>query len=1047
MARPRMGRQTGPRSRAGVFLLYAVAVVLSVAPRGEAQDLVTRPVDAAQKVVLRGHHPAWAAAENDVGAVPGDLPLRHLTLVLARSAEQEQALEQFLSDVQNPSSAAYHHWLSPVEMGERFGATQDDIEAVTDWLQSQGLHVDSIANSRIRIHFSGTAAVVGAAFVAELHYYSVQGERRISVATDPQIPAALAGVVEGITGLFTVKLNPQHNAKPVPVPAGGMKGPVPEASFGCPGSNCAHYIFPADFATIYGVSSVYSSNIDGTGQNIGIVGRARVNNADVENFQSLSGLAKKDPTVIIPPLGKDPGPPQTAPPGSGSASQDQSEATLDVMRSGGVAPGATIDLVASASTNTADGVQISSEYIVDTSPVPAHIMSISFGACESQAGSGGVSFWNSLFAQAAGEGISVFVSSGDSAAAGCDAAFTTPPASQTLSPNYICSSGFGTCVGGTEFADAGNPAAYWSNSNNGSTNQSALGYIPEGGWNEPVGSGNKPQVAGSGGGVSSFIATPSWQKGTGVPGTQGRYTPDVAFSASGHDGYFGCFAAGGGSCVAQGGSYSFEVFSGTSAAAPDMAGIAALLNQKEGTAEGNLNPTLYQLAATPSNGVFNDVTVASSAVSGCVVTTPSMCNNSTPSPTSQTGGLSGYLVGTGYDEVTGLGSLNVANLLSDWGGGGSSGSATTTALTSSANPATAGVSITFTATVTTSGSNTPTGSVTFKDGATTLGSGTLNASRVATFATSALSVGAHSITAAYSGDANNAASTSAVLSETIQAATTTTLTSSANPISSGNSVTFTATVAATGSTPTGSVSFKNGTSTMGTGTVSGGMATFTTSSLIAPGTDMITAVYGGDADDLASTSATLNETVNAATFTLSASPANKTISAGQSASYTITVTPQGSFTSQISFACGFTPSSSATCGFNPANLTPNSSTGTTTLMISGAAVQGRDVRVMSNAQRRGGVPFYAFWMPMEVFGVFLVGTGRKARRKGLLLGAALLLIAATMCACGGGSSSSSSSNQTQSTSYQVQVTATAPASGSGSSAATTQSTTLTLTVQ
>ena len=146
-----------------------------------------------------------------------------------------------------------------------------------------------------------------------------------------------------------------------------------------------------------------------------------------------------------------------------------------------------------------------------------------------------------------------------------------------------------------------------------------------------------------------------------------------------------------------------------------MAGIAALLNQRQGSAQGLINPNLYNLAATPSNGVFHDVTVASSAVANCVVTTPSMCNNSTAGPNGLTGGLSGYLVTAGYDEATGLGSVNVANLLTNWA---STTVATTTTLAiSPAPPVNAGTSVTLTATVKPSSTSTktPTGTVTFTD--------------------------------------------------------------------------------------------------------------------------------------------------------------------------------------------------------------------------------------------------------------------------------------------------------------------------------------------
>ena len=430
----------------------------------------------------------------------------------------------------------------------------------------------------------------------------------------------------------------------------------------CNDSVCNYFVTPADFSVIYGDLSDYG----GAGQTIAIIGRAKVYNPDIENFQMLTGSQKHDPTVIVPPNGLDPG----APAGTGGkASEDQGEATLDVMRAGSVASEATIDLVVSADSNGASGLGIAAAYVVDTNPVPAQIMSISFGACEADRTQADVQFWDTLFSQGAAEGISTFVASGDGGAAGCDTYFKTPPKDQVASPNYICSSSYSTCVGGTEFADTSNPSQYWNPSNDG-TLGSAMMYIPEGGWNEPLNGQGATQAASSGGGFSSYIATPSWQTGTGVPGTQGRYTPDVAFTSAAHDGYFGCLAASGGThpgdCVVSNGLFYFEYFFGTSAAAPSMAGIAAKLNQEFQSPQGELNQRLYYLAASPTLKVFNDVTAATSGVSGCVVTTPSMCNNSTPSPTGLTGGLSGYLVTPGFDEVTGLGSINISNLLSNW---------------------------------------------------------------------------------------------------------------------------------------------------------------------------------------------------------------------------------------------------------------------------------------------------------------------------------------------------------------------------------------------
>jgi subtilase family serine protease len=686
-------------------------------------------------------------------------------LVLARAPQVEQAYTQFLKDQQEPGSPDYHHWLTPAQIGQRFGASAHDINAVTVWLQSQNLRVDSVSNSRQRITFSGPASAVGNAFGAEMHYFTVSGEKRISINAEPQIPAALAAVIKSISGLYTIKIYPQHAASPVEGLGDGpwwSAGSVsPDGSgFSCGGSPC-NIIFPADFATIYNVTGV-TGGITGAGQTIAIIGRSGVCKTDITNFASASAVTANIPTVIVPPLGITP-PPAVC---SGNASGDQSEATLDVTRSGSVAQGAALDLVVSSDTTTQDGVAIAATFVVDTPPTPApKIMSISFGACEQQAGASGVQFWDNLFQEAAGEGISVFVSSGDSAAAGCDASFAPPPATQILSPNYICASSFATCVGGTEFADAANPNQYWSPTN-GNGFESALSYIPEGAWNEPLNSSNQPQVAGTGGGVSGFIPTPSYQTGTGVPTARaGRYTPDVAFSASIHDAYFGCLA-GNNQCSPN---TAFSIFAGTSAAAPDMAGIAALLDQKEGSAQGLLNPTLYTLAAAPANAVFHDVTVATSAVTGCVITTPSMCNNSTAGPTGLTGGLSGYLVTAGYDEATGLGSINVANLLANWS---ASTVGTTTTLTASpTSPVNAGASVTLTATVkpSVSSSKTPTGTVTFSDATLgKLGTGTLNSSGVATFTSTTLAGASYTITANYGGDINFSGSTSSALPYSVQ---------------------------------------------------------------------------------------------------------------------------------------------------------------------------------------------------------------------------------------------------------------------------------------
>ncbi len=617
-------------------------------------DRITQSIDTTKIQLLAEHHPSWANPANAFNLVPANQTLEPLTLVLSRSPLQEQQLQQLLSEQQNPASPNYHHWLTPTGMGERFGLSQGDLDTLRGWLESQALQVSWVSPSRTFIGFTGTAENVGRAFHTTLAYYNVNGVRRMSVSTPPMIPQALAPVIKAVRGLYTLQEHPLHSAISMPHAS-------PKVTFGG-----YHYLAPADFATIYNLPA----SLDGSGEAIGIVGRSRTDFADFTNFKNATNTSFANPTEIIPTAygGVDPGKAASKPP----STDDQLEATIDVTRAASVAQGAKILLV--VATQDSGGIGADAMYLVQKEPLPAHVMNVSFGECESEAGPSGVSYWDTLFKQAAGEGISVFVASGDAGASGCDNYFATPPADPAAnSPNYICSSSYATCVGGTEFNDTANPSKYWSSSN-GSSFSSALGYIPEGGWNEPFDGDDNTQAASSGGGVSSVIATPSWQTGKGVASARaGRYTPDMAFSASGHDGYFACFASGGNSCVADSqGNYSFEYFFGTSAAAPDMAGVTALLDQSQGSAVGNVAPVLYQMAAsTPA--VFHDVNVSTSGVSGCTAKTPSMCNNSIPGPTSLTGGQAGYLVSNGYDLVTGLGSIDVSAFISNFGGGTTSG--------------------------------------------------------------------------------------------------------------------------------------------------------------------------------------------------------------------------------------------------------------------------------------------------------------------------------------------------------------------------------------
>lgn len=882
--------------------LLAAAMFSRGALYAQSVNQFAQTVDFTQIKALPNHRPQWANPANDTGTMPPQQVLPPLTIVLSRSPQQESAFERLLADQQNTASPDYHRWLTPAEVGERFGLSQQDIAGVTGWLQSQGLHVNWISPSRIFIGFSGSAAKVGRAFQTELHGYKVNGVQRFSVSSDPMIPIALAPMFKAIRGLYTINEQPLHHLT-------SLNSTSPELTTGG-----GHYVTPADFATIYDLPT----GLHGYGETIGIVGESRTDFADFSNFDTLTGAGVPNPTEIVPTAygGVDPGPAYAAPPAAGVSTGAQGEATLDVTRAGSVASAANLLLV--IATSASGGIGADAQYLVQTSPVPAQAMTISFGGCESEAGASGVDFWDTLFQQAAAEGISVFVASGDSGASGCDSYNAAPPASPSPnSPNYICSSSYATCVGGTEFNDAGDPSLYW-NSLNGEGYSSAIGYIPEGGWNEPLNASSEPQAASSGGGVSAFIPTPAWQTGTGVPTARsGRYTPDIAFSAAGHDGYFACFAAGSGSCVSGPNGLPFEFFYGTSAASPDMAGIAALLDQNLGAAQGNLNPGIYATAAVFPTA-FHDVTVGTSGVGSCDLSTPSMCNNSIPSPTTLTGGQAGYLVTSGYDEVTGLGSLDANTFIYNF--------------TTSLAKITPTVYLSGTFYITTAqeldvlvsvaaGPNqpTPTGTAILTTGSYTSAPISLIGTAVyITLPAGTLAVGEHTIAVAYTPDSTSsstytAASSTATITVVVppKIAPALTVTPSASIIT--NSETLTVAIALNGGagnpTPTGSVTVTCGSYASLATTLAGGAATIIVpAGSLAVGGDTLTAAYTPDS----ASSSTYTTSSNFAPITNAGArispsvmpmPSESSITTVQALTVTITVsggtgnpTPTGSVT-------------------------------------------------------------------------------------------------------------------------------------------------------
>ncbi len=561
-------------------------------------------------------HPL-ARAQFDAGAVSANLRLERMVLVLTSSAEQQADLDALVAAQQDQKSPQYRQWLTPEEFGARFGVNDAQLSEVSAWLSANDFAIDEVPPGRRLMVFSGTARQVSNAFHTAIRYYRVNGALHIANAQDPQIPNELASVVMGVLTLNDFRRISQiASARPMAA--------RPEYSAGA-----THYLFPADFTTIYDLNPLYDAGTNGSGTTIAIAGRSNIDLSDVASFRSVTGLAVNAPSVIVD--GADPG----------LVSGDQSESTLDAEWAGAVAPAAEINLVVAASTATTDGIDLASAYIVNHAIAP--VMSVSYATCEQDMGTAELAFYNNLWEQAASEGISVFVAAGDSGAAGCQAANSTTGSASAV--NGLCTSPYATCVGGTEFNEGANAADFWS-----AANSSALGsahsYIPEQVWNESALDGGTGLWA-SGGGASTVYKQPAWQQG--IRGTEAaggmRAVPDVSLSAADHDGYL----------MIENGSH--WIMSGTSVATPLFAGVIALVNQKEGASgQGNVNARLYALASATPNPFHPTPTG----------------NNTVP-------GVEGFTAnGSTYNLATGLGSVDGALLVNGWNMSSASNSETQT---------------------------------------------------------------------------------------------------------------------------------------------------------------------------------------------------------------------------------------------------------------------------------------------------------------------------------------------------------------------------------
>ena len=668
-------------------------------------------IDASPRVRLSGNVRPEVTGANDLGAVADSMPIDHVLLLLKRPAALESAFESYEGELTDRRSANYHHWLTPDEIGDRFGPAVPDLEIVGDWLALYGLRVNAVYPSRMVVDFSGTAGQIRAAFRTEIHAYAVDGVPHVANSSDPAIPAALIPVVEGIVSL--------HDFKPRP-----LYKPRVEFTAGS-GVSVTHPVTPPDLATIYNLTPLFKAGITGKGETIAVVEGSDVySSEDWTSFRSAFGLSEYTSGSFkqIHPSPRTGATNCFAP---GVIDGWDEESILDAEYASASAPGAAIEVASCASTNATNGNLIALMNVVNASGKLPEVISVSYGDCEASNGAAANAAIRWVYAQAAAEGISVFAATGDGGAAFCDVGASV--ATDGIGVNAYASTENNVGVGGTDFSDvfSNDSSLYWNKTNTASGG-SAKSYIPEAPWNDScanpliaawygfgktfgvsgfcfqdftrfgafqtttAGSGGPSGCASGAPEVRSEVdggcrgwAKPAWQSVVGNPNDGVRDLPDLAlFAADGVWGHYFLYcdsnlADSDGAPCKSGEVARWSQGGGTSFAAPIMAGIQALVSQKWGR-EGNPNPVYYKMAEvqfetkalvnacesgkgaeTASACLFHDVTFGASTVNcegtadcyGYVLST----NASSFQPA--------YPAHTGWDFASGLGSVNAYNLV------------------------------------------------------------------------------------------------------------------------------------------------------------------------------------------------------------------------------------------------------------------------------------------------------------------------------------------------------------------------------------------------
>jgi subtilase family serine protease len=703
------------------------AVVALVAPFTLGAQTLRRPlireaIDETRLHRLAGNTRPEVQTAADAGAVADSLAMDHMLLQLQRSPEQEQAAQTLVQQLHDPKSPNFHKWITAAQYAQSFGLTQQDIDTVTAWLRSQGFTVNTVYPNGLTIDFSGTAGQVARAFHTSIHYLNSGGKRHIANVSDPEIPAALAPAVTGILSLHDFAPRVMRKAHPAFTFGTGTSSMQAVTPSDLATIYNLNPVFAAGItgkgqtiAVVEDADSYTADDFNTFRATFGLNQYPSGSLATVHPAPAGGGSACIDPgsrngddfeaTVDIE---------------WATAAAPDATIALAACASTRTTWGGLIAL-ANLINSAAPPNVISISY-GECEALNGASLNAAFRALYQQAVTQGIS----VFVAAGDEGAAGC----DSGASGATHGIGVSGWASTPYNVAVGGTDFADTYGGTNAtywnstndSNFGSAISYipeipWNDSCASSLLASALGYPSGYGSGGLCGSADArrysllqvaaasggpsgcasgaPNSSGIVGGTCQGYAKPDWQTGvSGNPGDGVRDIPDVSlFAGTGIWGHYYviCYSNpsnGGSSCAGDPSTWAGA--GGTSFSSPIMAGVQALINQKTGSAQGNPNTVYYRLA---SGGAVCDSTAGDNPSSACIfhnVTLGDIAVNcgGTQNCFGDVGGigigrraqpaLTGALsvstdnyspafgTGPGWNFATGLGTINVANLVNNW---------------------------------------------------------------------------------------------------------------------------------------------------------------------------------------------------------------------------------------------------------------------------------------------------------------------------------------------------------------------------------------------